>query len=713
MNFTILSLSLSSIYTLSPIFVNNRFTIQNSDFNNFYCNSIFLNPIKMKLERSIFIHGLGSLIYSNHSKNILDIVGVYPADNYTGSAKPFDIGSVDSMYMIIDCYFKDFTIGNNYFINIYKSLSFYIRSCTFQTFRIDNSILKITSRANTISHICCYDVEQKDINNNENSLTLFFHSSSASGSFVKFLYTSLLGTMNEIKLQNLITFESSYAVNFQCNNISKFKLTGNGQQCVNYGQNECINMLMNTLSYNNIGQIIFIHPDPKKSDFYNFYIGQTNFYNNDFLQCVFKCNLKKEIWLKIDECIFKNPTATKKGTIFDFTYESSSDAKITLDHCYVDNLNNPTKCDFSNINIITDNQATLYPLAHYTYDDICPGLNESDPAGCQNNSCPVGNGCDPKKFDFADNDYKYETQFPGVPTPTPSFYFSESEKFSYSVQFTFSDYFSNSAVFSKTFGFSVSCHFTYSTQFSESTQFSKSTQFSESIQFSKSTQFSESKDFTSSFFFSNSCKFSETNYFSKSNLFSNSIKFTKSADFTKSFDFSKSLSFMPTNMISQFSESVIFSKSADFTKTNEFSKSGDFSKTNFFTFTYFFTKSLIFSISGNFTDSPDFSSSHNFILTKTLNQKSAIIISVKSEDSQKLSTGIKVGIGLSVAAAVSGLIAIGLFLLRRKKLASIPDLDEETIDVTEDSAKKVVTANPLISLMNDDDPFMDEFENEN
>ncbi|KAK8858279.1 hypothetical protein M9Y10_013381 [Tritrichomonas musculus] len=70
----------------------------------------------------------------------------------------------------------------------------------------------------------------------------------------------------------------------------------------------------------------------------------------------------------------------------------------------------------------------------------------------------------------------------------------------------------------------------------------------------------------------------------------------------------------------------------------------------------------------------------------------------------------KIGIGLACAAAVAAAILIGLFLLRRRRLPSIDDYDEETIDFAEDTGNSVVTQNPLTTLMSDDDPFGDEFE---
>lgn len=52
---------------------------------------------------------------------------------------------------------------------------------------------------------------------------------------------------------------------------------------------------------------------------------------------------------------------------------------------------------------------------------------------------------------------------------------------------------------------------------------------------------------------------------------------------------------------------------------------------------------------------------------------------------------------------------VRLFLLRRWKLRSIDDLDNETIEITEDTTNSFVHANPLINFMSDEDPFDKEF----
>ena len=55
-------------------------------------------------------------------------------------------------------------------------------------------------------------------------------------------------------------------------------------------------------------------------------------------------------------------------------------------------------------------------------------------------------------------------------------------------------------------------------------------------------------------------------------------------------------------------------------------------------------------------------------------------------------------------------VGFGLFIFKRRKLANDDDVDEETIDVVEDTINHTVTQNPLSSFMDVDDPFKNEFE---
>ena len=87
-----------------------------------------------------------------------------------------------------------------------------------------------------------------------------------------------------------------------------------------------------------------------------------------------------------------------------------------------------------------------------------------------------------------------------------------------------------------------------------------------------------------------------------------------------------------------------------------------------------------------------------------------VVINIKSEDTRNSSTGMKIGIGLSCGAIVVAAIFVGLFLLRRRKLQKVEDIDEEIISIADDTTNTFVHTNPLINLLSEDDPFGDEFD---
>ena len=134
-----------------------------------------------------------------------------------------------------------------------------------------------------------------------------------------------------------------------------------------------------------------------------------------------------------------------------------------------------------------------------------------------------------------------------------------------------------------------------------------------------------------------------------------------------------------------------------------------FSTSFFFTESEVFTKSDELTCSQLFSQSLVFSLSYIFSQTKTFFIKTnVILISINSEKSQKISTGIMIGIGLTCTAVVAAAILVSVFLLRRKKLVP-EEFEDETIDIFDENANSIITQNPLNNLMSDDDPFEDEF----
>ena len=71
MNLTILSLSISSIYSISPLFYGNKNNFHKFSFHNYFSPTIFLNPETLFIEKTIFSHGIGSILHSNSNVQLL------------------------------------------------------------------------------------------------------------------------------------------------------------------------------------------------------------------------------------------------------------------------------------------------------------------------------------------------------------------------------------------------------------------------------------------------------------------------------------------------------------------------------------------------------------------------------------------------------------------------------------------------------------------
>lgn len=314
-----------------------------------------------------------------------------------------------------------------------------------------------------------------------------------------------------------------------------------------------------------------------------------------------------------------------------------------------------------------------------------------------------------------------------------SSFFSETEDFTKSILFTESRKFSYSLYFSESSGFSGTQKFSSSKIFSDTNEFTKTGEFSETTYFTESIGFSPSKSFDPTahwdrtHFFTPSNKFSKSSEFTNSFYFSNSGEFTNSVEFTHTIGFSKTDGFTKTD---EFSKSKEFTESDDFEKTNKFTKSIDFSKSDIFTRSNYFSKTKEFSNTGEFTDSNKFSCSFTFSSSdlpklstqssffsrsiefsqsETFIQKSAVIIDIKQDESKNISTGVKVGIALTAAAVVAGIIILSIFLLRRRRMVRSSDFGDANLEILDETDNSFVTQNPLRELMTDDDPFEDEF----
>lgn len=174
------------------------------------------------------MYGIDSIIRSEQSNNLVikGRVEDYSDKVYTDTAEPISSNNFDDLYIIHDTKFINIRMssGSN-LIDLKNHLTFYITSCLFQSCATSKQILSLETRACTISHICCSDLQQIGENEGEKDKEgLFIYSNTPQGSFIKFIYSTLFGDYEEIKAKYVVNFRGSCSMKYQCNNITKFKL---------------------------------------------------------------------------------------------------------------------------------------------------------------------------------------------------------------------------------------------------------------------------------------------------------------------------------------------------------------------------------------------------------------------------------------------------------------------------------------------------------
>lgn len=193
----------------------------------------------------------------------------------------------------------------------------------------------------------------------------------------------------------------------------------------------------------------------------------------------------------------------------------------------------------------------------------------------------------------------------------------------------------------------------------------------------------------------------QTASFSPSKLFSKSDMFSHSDDFTQSMKFTKSDNFKDS---STFSESKKFSKSSKFSNSKMFSESSKFSESDIFTLSLFFTELNKLIKSDEFTDSSKFTSSNMFSQSNLLPSKIFNGMKDNQGGEEKGINKTMIGVIAGVIAAVAVIAVAAIFIIRRHK--KIPTSDPGLIESLQSS---LTTKNTLGDIMDEDDPFANEF----
>ena len=280
LNLTIVSLSLLSYTSFSPLLTGKSNCVFHSNFK-FFSSVIFFNPANLRLEKSNFAHGAGSIIIAERNRDIyfketkeLLSNNDYVSTNFSDISE--NSGSSNTI-IIKNCRFLQITGSKEEIIRIDGSPTVYMTSLTFYGCTVIKRLFYLNSKSTTISHVCCSNLKQSG-----ESDALFLYSSTQEGSFLKMIYSTIIGTGEELKsVRKLIYFDGTCSLNVQCLNISDIYIdsSNSNDKLIEFTSATCLNFLMNTFQNLNGGRIIhsIIQSNTKEN---GFYFGMSNFLNN-------------------------------------------------------------------------------------------------------------------------------------------------------------------------------------------------------------------------------------------------------------------------------------------------------------------------------------------------------------------------------------------------------------------------------------------------
>lgn len=402
MNLTAVSLSLLTLYSTSPLFTGNKLVIRESVFK-YSISTLFYNPKTVKLQKNNFINSISPVLYLSNSKTLLyreafeysDSIFSYP-DNIVHSEKNCSV-------IIHDCSFVNYSVSSSSIIKV-SHATFYMTSCTFINCVADyDPILKLNSRATTITHVCCTFLE-KEVSQDTN---LFIESEVAENSFFQLIYSSFKGvnTDSYIRSNSMFLFQGRGSLRYQCVNLSECDLS---KALTSIAPLSLI-FQMNTFYKINTNIILYLNIQGG-SDYYYAnlnYVGSTNFIYDSVDGEVVFLDMHVGTNITFDNCVFYLVPSSYSNNIA-FRCENPEVIPLVI-NCFFDE---DIVIAFGNGGVNLVNKSVLnYPyfldLAHYVVPGICDGEQKPNAYGCNNNECPSHVICIPDAFSFHPNDYTY------------------------------------------------------------------------------------------------------------------------------------------------------------------------------------------------------------------------------------------------------------------------------------------------------------------
>ncbi|KAK8858278.1 hypothetical protein M9Y10_013380 [Tritrichomonas musculus] len=441
-NLTIFSLTLSSIYSPSPLLTDNRNIIQNSNFQYFF-PTLFFNLKELLLEDSVFSKGMGSVLYSDF-RNHMHVKDEDMHDEKHDSYKIVSMKGYGELYKIRNCTFKNFEIWKQRLILIEGHPTFYMTNCLFHSILTESGLLRIDAKACMISHICCSDIQSKD-GNSANALLL--ETNGQSGSFFKFIFSTFHGNEFDHNYLHLFKLNGEVALRHQCVNISTYKLKDSlDNSAFRLFTPACLKMMMSTFE-KVTAKRIFHYNLQSKNKSYSHYISMCNFVENTFSDSCIYADSNQNEQMTIELTVFScTSSSSNDNSKYKYIVKASESGNFTISNCVFNydywTTDSPENNGYHYIGSSKDANK-VNDLPYYVLPEYCEGVVKDNAYGCNNDTCPDLTGCPPEAFEFIKGDKSYTEEhdpYIHTPTPSPSIVFSESIPFSYSAQFSLSNF---------------------------------------------------------------------------------------------------------------------------------------------------------------------------------------------------------------------------------------------------------------------------------
>lgn len=242
-NLTVLSLSLSSLYSHSPLVTGISMNFHRFFFQKYSFPIFALNPDSFQLEKSTFVHGIGSILYSDKSKKILaDETERYENIEYNSTnQKTLEPKGGKHLFLIRYCNFIKIEGLNGYLIRLNnREASVLITYITIQDCEFRQTPIIAESRAMELSYICCSNLRYTD------NTPQFISGRAEKNTFLQFLYSTIYG--DKSKSSNAVSLffsNGGSALAIKNNNISNFKISTSAQNSgiFRIESPSCLNML--------------------------------------------------------------------------------------------------------------------------------------------------------------------------------------------------------------------------------------------------------------------------------------------------------------------------------------------------------------------------------------------------------------------------------------------------------------------------------------